>query len=62
MIEQMTEEANELYNTLFVEIQKLNVLPIEQQALVLQTLFQKVDKKFSVIAEGAYRTLERVAK
>jgi len=61
MIDQMTAEANELYHSLFVDIQKLNVLPIEQQALVLQTLFSKVDMKFSVIAEGAYRTLERVS-
>jgi|694.fasta_scaffold03827_19 hypothetical protein len=63
MIEQMTEEANNIYNSLVIDVfKKLKVLPIEQQALVLQTLFNKVEKEFRVAAEGAYQTLERVSK
>jgi hypothetical protein len=63
MIEQMTEEANDIYNSLIIDVfKKLKVLPIEQQALVLQTLFNKVEKEFRVAAEGAYQTLERVSK
>lgn len=62
MIEQMTEEANDIYNSLIIDVfKKLKVLPIEQQALVLQTLFNKVEKEFRVAAEGAYQTLERVS-
>lgn len=63
MIEQMTEEANDIYNSLVIDVfEKLKVLPIEQQALVLQTLFNKVEKEFRVAAEGAYQTLERIYK
>jgi hypothetical protein len=63
MIEQMTEEANNIYNSLVIDVfKKLKVLPIEQQALVLQTLFNKVEKEFRVAAEGVYQTLERVSK
>ncbi len=59
----MTEEANNIYNSLVIDVfKKLKVLPIEQQALVLQTLFNKVEKEFRVAAEGAYQTLERVSK
>lgn len=63
MIEQMTEEANDIYNSLIIDIfSKLKVLPIEQQALVLQVIFNKVENEFRVAAEGAYQTLERIYK